>query len=140
MGVDFLNTLSFSMDIIRDSPGPLTPSPTLSGTSFFFQDSMKGLEEHGESWPSSESLWTMDHDKAEDGVRRLWEAKGTFLKVLLRSNLWNPVKTIHFLYGPLRSLKDMEVPDKAGNGIRGPGEPLGSYTKNFVKLGQQVPC
>ena len=62
------------------------------------------------------------------------------LKVLLRSNLWNPVKTIHFLYGPLRSLKDMEVPDKAGNGIRGPGEPLGSYTKNFVKLGQQVPC
>ena len=25
----------------------------------------------------------------------------------------------------------MEVPDKAGDGIRGPGEPLGSYTKRF---------
>ena len=27
------------------------------------------------------------------------------LKHLLRSNLWNPVKTIHFLYGPLWSLE-----------------------------------
>ena len=41
------------------------------------------------------------------------------------------------LYGVL---KDMEVPDKAGNGVRGLGEPLGSFTKNFVNIGQQVPC
>ena len=34
----------------------------------------------------------------------------------------------------------MEVPDKAGNGVRGLGEPLGSFTKNFVKIGQQGPC
>ena len=32
------------------------------------------------------------------------------------------------LYGVL------EVPDKAGDGVRGPGELLESFTKNFVKL------
>ena len=42
------------------------------------------------------------------------------------------------LYGVL---KDMEVPDKAGDGVRGPGESLGSFTKkgsmlngNFSKI------
>ena len=42
-----------------------------------------------------------------------------------------------FLYGVL---EDMKVPYKAGDGVRGPGEPLGSFTKNFAKVGQQVPC
>ena len=31
-------------------------------------------------------------------------------------------------------LEDMEVPDKAGDGVRGPGEPLGRFTKNFDNI------
>ena len=59
------------------------------------------------------------------------------LKFLLRSNLWNPVKTINFLYNPLWSLEDIKVSDKAWNGL---GEPLGSLTRNFNEIGQQESC
>ena len=38
------------------------------------------------------------------------------------------------LYGVL---KDIEVPDKAGNGVKVLGEPLGSFTRNFAKTGQK---
>ena len=31
----------------------------------------------------------------------------------------------------------MEVSDKAGYGVRGLGEPLRSFTKNFIKIGQK---
>ena len=34
-------------------------------------------------------------------------------------------------------LKDREVPDKAEDGVRGLREPLGSFTKNFIKIEQQ---
>ena len=37
-------------------------------------------------------------------------------------------------------LEDMKVPNKAGDGVRGLGEPQGSFTKNFIKIGQQDPC
>ena len=37
-------------------------------------------------------------------------------------------------------LEDMEVLDKAGNGVRRLGGTLGSFTKNFVKIGAQEPC
>ena len=42
-----------------------------------------------------------------------------------------------FLYG---DLEDMKLPEKACDGVRGLGEPLGSFTKNFVEIGQQGPC
>ena len=58
------------------------------------------------------------------------------LKLSLRSNLWNPFKTLHFLKGPLGVLEDIEVLDQAKNDVKG----LGSFTKNFVKIGQQDPC
>ena len=53
------------------------------------------------------------------------------LNILLRSNLWNPVKTINFLYDPLWSLK-------VWNGDKGLGEPLRSFTKNFIKIWQHA--
>ena len=40
----------------------------------------------------------------------------------------------------MESWKKKVVPVKAGDGVRGPGEPLGSFTKIFVQIGQQVPC
>ena len=99
------------MKLPRGSPGPLTPSPGLTGTTFFFQDSIKGLEEHGESLPGSwcpflKSLWTWwIMIKLEMVSGGLEKPKEPSLKLLLRSNLWSPVKTIHFLYGPLWSLE-----------------------------------
>ena len=62
------------------------------------------------------------------------------LKVSLRLNILNPVKTLNVLLTLFGVLEDMEVPDKAGNGVRGLGGTLGSFTKNFVKIGPQVPC
>jgi hypothetical protein len=37
-------------------------------------------------------------------------------------------------------LEDMEVPDKADDGVRRLGEPLGSFTENFIRIGHQEPC
>ena len=37
-------------------------------------------------------------------------------------------------------LEDMEVPEKAENGVRGLGESLGSFTKNSIKIRQDDPC
>ena len=34
----------------------------------------------------------------------------------------------------------MEVPDKADDGVRRLGEPLGSFTENFIRIGHQEPC
>ena len=102
--------MKFFVKLPRGSPGPLTPSPALTGTTFFFQDSIKGLEEHGESLPGSwcpflKSLWTWwIMIKLEMVSGGLEKPKEPSLKLLLRSNLWSPVKTIHFLYGPLWSL------------------------------------
>ena len=41
-----------------------------------------------------------------------------------------------FLYGVL---EDMKVSDIARDGVRGLGEILGSFTKKFIKIGQQDP-
>ena len=41
------------------------------------------------------------------------------------------------LYGVL---EEMVVSEKAGDGVRGLGETLGSITKNFIKIRQQYPC
>ena len=79
-------------------------------------------------------------DKVGNGVRGLGNPYKASLKVSLRLNILNPVKTLNVLLTLFGVLEDMEVPDKAGNGVRGLGGTLGSFTKNFVKIGPQVPC
>ena len=37
-------------------------------------------------------------------------------------------------------LEDMEVPDKVGNGVRGLGQPIGSFPESFIKIEYLEPC
>ena len=37
-------------------------------------------------------------------------------------------------------LEDMEVPDKVGNGVRGLGQPIGSFPESFIKIVFLEPC
>ena len=34
----------------------------------------------------------------------------------------------------------MEVPDKAGYGVRGLGQPIGSFPESFIKIEYLEPC
>ena len=37
-------------------------------------------------------------------------------------------------------LEVMEVPDKVGDGVRGLGQPLGSFPESFIKIKHLEPC
>ena len=94
--------MKFFVKLPRGSPGPLTPSPALIGTTFFFQNSIKGLEEHGESLPRFlMSLFEvfvdlMDHDKTGDGVRGLREPLGRFLESFIKIKPLEPCQDYPF--------------------------------------------
>ena len=88
---------------------------------------MKALKGYGESWQGSKCLflkslrthWNLIKLELVSGV--LEKPNEPSKKLLLWSNLWNPVKNINFLYDPLWSLE----------GYWGSWKSLGSSHKKF---------
>ena len=132
----------FFVKLLRGSPNPLTQYPAFLETLMCFKTPERDLKDMV-SLDRVQDVWSQQnfqesfqgllltswlHLKLCQEPLCSWRLKIKHLDHCQKS----PCPSIPFL----ESWWTLEVPEKAGNCVRGLREPLGSFTKNFVKIGQ----